>query len=71
MPPLEPSLLTHGGPMMWVLFGLGLNRSQVAQSQGVSYKTIDNQSCSVMRKLDIHSNAELVGYAIREKLASV
>jgi biopolymer transport protein ExbB len=21
---LEPSLLTHGGPMMWVLFGLGL-----------------------------------------------
>src|SRR5271157_6471426 len=24
MPPLEPSLLAHGGPMMWVLFGLGL-----------------------------------------------
>src|ERR1035438_2840537 len=24
MPALEPSLLTHGGPIMWVLFGLGL-----------------------------------------------
>jgi biopolymer transport protein ExbB len=24
MPALEPSLFTHGGPMMWVLFALGL-----------------------------------------------
>ncbi len=24
MPALEPSLLTHGGPMMWVLFALGI-----------------------------------------------
>ena len=53
------------------LLAKGLSVKQVAKRLGVSYKTVDNQTCSLMKKLDIHSRAELVRYAIREKLAVV
>jgi DNA-binding NarL/FixJ family response regulator len=51
------------------LLAEGHSVKQVAQMLHVSYKTVDNQTSSVMKKLQIHSRAELVRYAIREKLA--
>ncbi|NLX58407.1 MAG: response regulator transcription factor [Phycisphaerae bacterium] len=53
------------------LLAEGQSVKQAARSLGVSYKTVDNQASSLMRKLDIHSRAELVRYAIREELAVV
>ncbi|MBN2583740.1 MAG: response regulator transcription factor [Planctomycetes bacterium] len=53
------------------LLAEGQSVKQAARSLGVSYKTVDNQTSSLMGKLDIHSRAELVRYAIREELAVV
>jgi DNA-binding NarL/FixJ family response regulator len=41
---------------------------EVAQRLGVSVKTVDAHRANVMRKLDLHSIAELVRYAIRNKI---
>ena len=41
---------------------------EVAATLGVSVKTIDAHRANIMRKLNLHSVAELVRYAIREKL---
>ena len=41
---------------------------EVAVKLGVSVKTIDAHRANIMRKLNLHSVAELVRYAIREKL---
>jgi DNA-binding NarL/FixJ family response regulator len=41
---------------------------EIAGKLGVSVKTIDAHRANIMRKLNLHSVAELVRYAIREKL---
>lgn len=41
---------------------------EVAAMLGVSVKTVDAHRANIMRKLNLHSVAELVRYAIREKL---
>lgn len=41
---------------------------EVAARLGVSVKTIDAHRANIMRKLNLHSVAELVRYAIREKI---
>ena len=41
---------------------------EIAAKLGVSVKTIDAHRANLMRKLNLHSVAELVRYAIREKL---
>ncbi|MCE9611776.1 MAG: response regulator transcription factor [Chthoniobacter sp.] len=41
---------------------------EAATALGISVKTIDAHRANIMRKLEIHSVAELVRYAIREKL---
>ena len=41
---------------------------QIASMLGVSVKTIDAHRSNIMRKLNFHSVAELVRYAVREKL---
>ena len=53
------------------LLAEGQSIKQAARSLGVSCKTVDNQTSNVMRKLDIHSRAELVRYAIREQVTTV
>lgn len=50
------------------LVAKGLRLKDVAQKLNVSYKTVDNQKTSVMRKLDIKDRVELTRFAIREGL---
>ena len=50
------------------LLAAAKTNKEVAQRLGVSVKTIDAHRANIMRKLNLHSVAELVRYAIREKL---
>lgn len=53
------------------LLAEGLTSSQIAQRMGVATTTIDTHRRNIMRKLDLHSVAELTKYAIREGVTSV
>ena len=50
------------------LLAEGKTNKEIAAKLGVSVKTIDAHRANIMRKLSLHSIAELVRYAIREKL---
>lgn len=50
------------------LIAEGLKTSQIAPSLGVSVKTVESHRHNIMGKLDIHSVAGLVRYAIRRGL---
>jgi DNA-binding NarL/FixJ family response regulator len=50
------------------LLAEGKTNKDVAAMLGVSVKTIDAHRANIMRKLNLHSVAELVRYAVREKL---
>lgn len=49
----------------------GKNTKEIAFTLGVSAKTVEVQRSSIMRKLDLHSIAELTKYALREGLTSI
>ena len=49
----------------------GHSARQAAARTGVSTKTSDNHRARIMRKLGLHSLAELTKYAIREGLTSL
>jgi two-component system NarL family response regulator len=53
------------------LLAEGLTSSEIAQRMGVSTSTIETHRRNIMRKLDLHSVAELTKYAIREGVTSV
>jgi two-component system, NarL family, response regulator NreC len=65
------SLLSPREREVLALLADGRSVKQVAQVLHLSYKTVDNQTCSIMRKLQVHSRAELVRYALREEPATV
>jgi DNA-binding NarL/FixJ family response regulator len=44
---------------------------EIAAKLGVSFKTIEAHRANLMRKLDLHSIAELVRYAVRNKMVEV
>jgi DNA-binding NarL/FixJ family response regulator len=50
------------------LIARGTANKEIAERLGVSAKTIDNHRTNLMRKLDVHSVAELLSYALREGL---
>jgi len=50
------------------LLAEGRTNKEIATTLGVSVKTIDAHRANIMRKLSLRSVAELVRYAIREKL---
>lgn len=50
------------------LLAEGKTNKEIAAKLGVSVKTIDAHRANIMRKLNLHSVAELVRYAIRENL---
>ena len=50
------------------LISQGLTNKQASDRLGVSAKTIDSYRTNLMRKLNVHSMAELLAYALREGL---
>lgn len=50
------------------LIAQGLNNRGIADRLGLSTKTIDNHRTNLMRKVKVHSIAELLAYALREGL---
>lgn len=51
------------------LIGKGRSRSEIAKELSRSAKTIDGHQERIMKKLDLHSRADLMRFAIREGLA--
>ena len=49
----------------------GKNTKEIAFLFGVSIRTIDVQRSNIMKKLNLHSIAELTKYAVREGLSSI
>lgn len=50
------------------LVAQGLNNREIAERLGVSTKIVDNHRTNLMRKVEAHSVAELLAYAVREGL---
>jgi DNA-binding NarL/FixJ family response regulator len=46
----------------------GRTNKEIATELGVSVKTVDAHRTNIMRRLNAHSVAELVRYAIRNKI---
>jgi len=53
------------------LIGDGLSTQQIAERLFISPRTVDTHRTNVMQKLDIHSSAQLVRFAIDRGLTSV
>jgi DNA-binding NarL/FixJ family response regulator len=50
------------------LIAEGNSNKTIARSLNISVKTVETHRSTAMRKLDMHSSAELVRYAVRNKL---
>jgi DNA-binding NarL/FixJ family response regulator len=50
------------------LIAEGNSNKKIAHLLSISVKTVETHRSASMRKLDIHSTAELVRYAVRHKL---
>jgi two-component system response regulator NreC len=61
-------LLTGREREVLKLLAEGLSTKEVAARLGLSAKTIDVHKTNLMRKLDIHGRAELIRWAIQNKL---
>ena len=48
------------------LVASGCSNKEIGERLGVSHKTVDNHRTNLMKKLDVHSVAELLSYALRE-----
>lgn len=46
----------------------GRSNKEIARLLGISVKTVDRHRTSLMQKLDVHSVAQLIAYALREGL---
>jgi two-component system, NarL family, response regulator NreC len=53
------------------LIGKGLSRVEIAKQLSRSAKTVDGHQERIMKKLGLHSRAELMRFAIREGIAEV
>lgn len=50
------------------LVAQGLSNRDIGERLGISAKTVDNHRANLMRKLNVHSVAELMSFAMRERL---
>jgi DNA-binding NarL/FixJ family response regulator len=64
-------LLTSRERHILQLVADGKSAKEIALALGVSQKTVDNHRISIMKKLSLHSIAELTKFAIREGLSSL
>lgn len=46
----------------------GKSNKEIAETLGISAKTVDRHRTNLMQKLDVHSVAQLIAYALREGL---
>ncbi len=65
---LEPCPLTLREREVLQLVAEGKNTKEIAELLNVSVKTIESHRSNIMKKLNLHSLAELTKYAIREGL---
>jgi DNA-binding NarL/FixJ family response regulator len=63
------TLLTNREQTVVQLIAEGQSNKRVANTLGISLKTVETHRASVMSKLEIGSSAELVRYAVRNGLA--
>ena len=61
-----PSGLTVREPEILVYLTEGANNEEIATSLVISPKTVTHHRENIMRKLNLHSRAELVRYVIRK-----
>jgi len=66
-PPADALLSTRENEVLQMI-AEGQNTKQIAFTLGVSIKTVETHRQQIMRKLNLHSVAELTRYAIREGL---
>ena len=64
----QGSALTAREHQIVGLVAQGLNNREIGERLGVSTKTVDNHRTNLMRKVGVHSVAELLAYAVREGL---
>lgn len=64
----DRSLLTAREREILRLIAQGRRGEETALMLGVSLRTVETHRAAGMRKLDLHSIAEVVHYAIREQL---
>jgi DNA-binding NarL/FixJ family response regulator len=62
------NVLTERERVVIQLLAEGKGNKDVASSLGISPKTVESHRSAIMRKLGLHSIAEIVHYAIRNKL---
>ena len=61
-------MLTARERQILSLVAQGLNNREIGERLGVSTKTVDNHRTNLMRKVNVHSVAELLALALREGL---
>lgn len=64
--PLE--ILTDREREVLALIGQGQTNQQIAQTLSISHKTVDKHRASLMEKLGANSRAELIRYAVEQKI---
>jgi len=64
-----PKTLTERECEVVRLVACGMNNSFIGDTLGISSKTVDNHRTKIMKKLGVHSTAELVRYAVKVGLA--
>ncbi len=69
--PLPGSVLTSREREVLQLLAEGKSSKEVAVVLGISLQTVDTHRSKIMHKLDLHSIAELVHYAVRHKIIAV
>jgi DNA-binding NarL/FixJ family response regulator len=52
------------------LLAEGKSNKEIARSLELSVKTVETHRAAIMRKLDLHSLADLVRFAIRNQIVS-
>ena len=69
--PLPGSVLTVREREVLQLLAEGKTNKEVASAMDISVQTVETHRANIMRKLDLHSVAEIVHYAVRHKIISL